>query len=638
MTKFSFHIISILLLSFVFVFNVNAQSGIDKKSKRLFKKGIDKFRDHNYLKSIDYFDKVIKRRPKFIKPYLYKASAYFELKQYKKSEEEYKKVLKIDSSYNSDINYSLALVLEKQKEYEDALKYYRVFIKESRKNAKLESKAKLKIRNLPFIISALKNPVEFEPIALDSTINSGFSEYLPTLTGDNSEMIFTRRINRQEDLYSSKFVDGKWQKATPITELNTLANESVQTISSDGKILIFTICERGRTIGSCDLFISKKEKNHWSTPHNLGARINSPYWDSQPSISSDNKTLYFSSNRPGGIGGKDIWVSHFINQKWSKPICLDTTINTKSDEQTPFIHADNATLYFSSNGHPGMGGSDLFFSKLINGKWSKAVNLGYPINTEYDEGALFVSLDGKSSYFSADRNSKKNKNLDIYYFELPVFIKPNSVTYVKGFVYDKASKIPLKASIQLSDNNTGKFIQSIEADSFFIALPAGVDYNFTVQKDGYVFYSDRFVLDTSNSVNNPIVLNIALEKIPDNTAKTESNPIVLNNLFFKTNSSELDLSKSGIELNKLLLLLRNNKELHIQINGHTDNSGSTNYNRKLSIQRAKSVYDYLISQGIGSSRLKYQGYGETKPIVPNNTPENRSKNRRVEFVIYSARG
>ncbi len=635
MIKLSFHIISILLLSFVFVFNANAQKGIDKKSKRLFKKGITKFKDQKFLKSIDYFDKVIKRQPHFIKPYLYKASAYFELKQYKKSEEEYRKVLKIDSSYNNDINYSLALVLEKQKEYKDALKYYKIFIKKSKKDAKLESKAKLKIRNIPFIISAVKNPVEFEPVALDTAINSGYSEYLPTLTGDNGEMIFTRRINRQEDLYSSKFVDGKWQKATPITELNTLANESVHTISSDGKILIFTICSRGRTIGSCDLFISKKEKNHWSKPRNLGARINSPYWDSQPSISSDNKTLYFSSNRPGGIGGKDIWVSHFVNNKWTKPVCLDTTVNTKSDEQTPFIHADNSTLYFSSNGHPGMGGSDLYYSKLINGNWSKAVNLGYPINTEYDEGALFVSLDGKSGYFSADRNSQNNNNIDIYYFEMPVFIKPKPVTYAKGLVYDKTSKIPIEASIQLSDNNTGKSIRSIEADSFFIALPAGIDYNFSVQKDGYVFYSDRFVLDTSNSVNNPIVLNIALEKIPDNTGRSESNPIVLNNIFFKTNSSELDLSKSGIELKKLLLLLENNKEIHIQINGHTDNSGTAGYNMKLSIQRAKSVYDYLISQGIDSYRLKYQGYGETKPIFPNDTPENKSKNRRVEFVIGS---
>ena len=629
---------TILFISFslTFVFSINAQQDIGKKAKKLYKKAINKFNKHEYLKALDYFDRVIKKEPGFIKPHLYKASAYYELKQYENSKQEYKKVLEIDSTYNNDIYYSLGLVSDKLKRYDEALNYYKIFLSNTKKKSKLESKAKIRIKNLPFIIKAVKNPVKFEPVALDKAINSENSEYLPSLTGDNKEMIFTRRSNRQEDLYRSKYIDGKWQDATPVEALNTRLNEGVHTLSSDGKTLIFTVCARGKTLGSCDLFISKKVNNHWSRPRNLGTTINSPYWDSQPSISSDSKTIYFSSNRPGGFGGRDIWVSHLQkNNHWSKPVCLDSTINTRADEQTPFIHADNTTLYFTSSGHPGMGGTDLYFSKLVNGKWSKATNLGYPINTEYDEGALFVSLDGKSGYFSADRNSKDNRNIDIYYFEMPEKIKPKPVTYVKGIVFNKSTNLPVRANIQLRDNNTGEFIQSIETDldSFLIALPSGIDYNFSIQKDGFAFYSDRFVLDTSNSINNPIILSIGLTKITDIKPKTKSTPIVLNNVFFDTNSSKINLSKSKTELDKLFSLLEKNKEIRIKISGHTDNTGTADYNKKLSLQRAKAVYDYLVSRGISTSRLEYAGYGETRPVTANDTPENRSKNRRVEFVI-----
>ena len=629
---------TILFISFslTFVFSINAQQNIGKKAKKLYKKAINKFNKHEYLKALDYFDRVIKKEPGFIKPHLYKASAYYELKQYENSEQEYKKVLEIDSTYNNDIYYSLGLVSGKLKRYDEALNYYKIFLSNTKKKSKLESKAKIRIKNLPFIIKAVKNPVKFEPVALDKAINSENSEYLPSLTGDNKEMIFTRRSNRQEDLYRSKYIDGKWQEATPVEALNTRLNEGVHTLSSDGKTLIFTVCARGKTLGSCDLFISKKVNNHWSRPRNLGITINSPYWDSQPSISSDSKTIYFSSNRPGGFGGRDIWVSHLQkNNHWSKPVCLDSTINTRADEQTPFIHADNTTLYFTSSGHPGMGGTDLYFSKLVNGKWSKATNLGYPINTEYDEGALFVSLDGKWGYFSADRNSKDNRNIDIYYFEMPEKIKPKPVTYVKGIVFNKSTNLPVRANIQLRDNNTGEFIQSIETDldSFLIALPSGIDYNFSIQKDGFAFYSDRFVLDTSNSINNPIILSIGLTKITDIKPKTKSTPIVLNNVFFDTNSSKINLSKSKTELDKLFSLLEKNKKIRIKISGHTDNTGTADYNKKLSLQRAKAVYDYLVSRGISTSRLEYAGYGETRPVTANDTPENRSKNRRVEFVI-----
>jgi len=609
----------------------------DKKAKKYFKKGIKNFQSNKYNKAIKNLDKAIKLQPDFVKSYLYKASIYFELKDYPKCENQYLTVLQIDSTYSNDIYYSLGIVLEKQGKLDEALHSYKRFLSKSRIKGKLEKKAKLKVKNLPFIIKALKNPVSFNPIKLDEGINSDYSEYLPALTGDKQNMIFTRRINNQEDFYFSSFNDSKWEIATPINELNTLANEGAHTLSPDGKTLIFTICDRKRTYGSCDLFISYKKSGVWSKPQNLGLTINSSYWDSQPSISADGKSLYFSSNRPNGIGGKDIWVSHKLKSNlWSKPVCLDTIINTEFNEETPFIHTDNQTLYFTSNGHPGMGGKDLFFSKKSKQKWQKAINLGYPINTENEEGALFVTLDGISGYFSSDRQSGSSKNLDIYYFEFPKQIRPKPVTYIKGIVIDAEDKKTIKAIINLYNNDTGEKIDSIisGSDSFFISLPIGIDYNLTVNKTGYAFYSDRFVLKENNSLFNPYRLSIELVKLATVETKVESPPIVLKNIIFKTNSSEINTEKSKIELTNLYNLLLNNPKIKIRINGHTDNVGELNYNLKLSENRAKAVYDYLKSKGILQNRLKYYGFGETKPIVPNNTEDGRNENRRVEFVIY----
>jgi len=629
------YIIILVLLS-TSTIGVIAQHNPNKKSLKYLRKGIGFYNKHKYIKSLKYFDKSILADTSFVKPHLYKASLFYELKQYEKSRKEYTNILKNHPNYNSNIYYSLGVLSEKQNKLKDAFSYYKLFLDKSNKKGKRVSIAKMKIRNLPFIIKAKNNPIAFDPIPMNSAINSNLSEYLPTLSGDNKEIIFTRRIHGQEDFYRSKFENGNWQKAEPIIELNTNSNEGVHTLTSDGKTLIFTLCDKRKTFGSCDLFLSRKKNNLWSEPINLGKTINSPYWDSQPSISSDGKTLFFSSNRPGGFGGKDIWVSYWKdNNKWTKPIPLDSTINTKNDEQTPFIHADNTTLYFTSNGHPGMGGTDLYYSNKENGKWTHATNLGYPINTKYDEGALFVSLDGKYGYFSVDRKTKDNKNIDIYYFELPEIIKPKPVTYVKGIVLDSKNENALNAKITLFDNNTGQEIQSLytNEDTFFIALPSGIDYNMSVKKQGYAFYSNRFVLSDSNTVFDPLKIVIKMIPFDNKNNITSYKPIVLKNIFFESNSSKLNTDKSKIELDNLYKLLSSNPRIKIEIIGHTDNVGDDDFNLKLSKQRAESIEKYLLNHKIADDRIITIGYGETQPIVPNTNSENRRKNRRVEFKI-----
>jgi len=631
----------LLLLGFTLlsgIDNLNAQNYFptNEKAKKYYKKGIKNYREGDFRKAIGYFKKTLNKESDFVPAYYQLASIFYKRKDYKKSEEYYKKSIKIDSFFNTQVYYSVAIVLEKQGELEEALKYYEEFLNKSKLDGDHEKKARLKIRNLPFRINAIKHPVSFKPESLGKNINTGNNEYLPVLTGDNMKLIFTRRVNNQEDFYMSYRENGKWQKALPVEELNTLANEGAHTLTPDGKTMIFTVCDRRRTIGSCDLMVTKKIDGEWTKPSNLGSVVNSPFWESQPSISADGKVLYFASDRPGCIGGKDIWYSVKDRAgKWTAPVCLDTMINTPADDKAPYIHPDNRTLYFTSSGHIGMGGFDLFKSKEINGKWSKPQNLGYPINTVNDEGALFVSLDGKTAYFSTDRSQEaKRKNLDIYYFNLDDNLQPDRVTYVKGVVFDKKSLEKLSAKLELFDNSTGKRIVDIKTDkdTFLLPLKMGTDYNFSVSKIGYVFYSGRFDLQESNDVAKPYNLNIALTKI-EKVSRHKTQPVVLNNIFFESNSAVLDTVKSGVELDKLVQLLVDNPQIRIRIIGHTDDTGSRTYNLKLSEDRAKAVYYYLIGKNINKNRLEYIGYGESKPVESNDSKEGRQKNRRTEFEI-----
>src|ERR1035437_8804520 len=259
----------------------------------------------------------------------------------------------------------------------------------------------------------------FKPQNLGDNINSKDPEYYPSITIDGKKIVFTRRVHGSdakgneltgnEDFYESELIDGEWSKAKPLEgNINSSQyNEGAQNISQDGKWLIFTGCLFPEGMGSCDLYISYLTKQGWSQPENLGPNVNSEFWESSPSLSPDKKDLYFSSSVPGGFGGKDIWVCHRnADGKWGPAQNLGAEINTAGDEGSPFIHADNQTLYFNSNGHQGYSEkADLFVShKQPDGTWSKPENLGYPINTIDEEGSLIVSADGKTAYYASDRS------------------------------------------------------------------------------------------------------------------------------------------------------------------------------------------------------------------------------------------
>lgn len=626
-----------------------------EKLKKSYKKGMKYSRANQNQKALKEFEKVLKKEPRFIDAQIQRAAIHYDTKNYEVAIAGFEKVLEIDSFYKKKVMYTLALAEMRIKKFDDAIIHFENYLVSQPNNEILEKKAQKHIDNCRFMKEAYANPVPYQPESLGENINTPYPEYLPSLTADGERLIYTARLYGQEDFLMSIKKDGVWQIGIPLNGINTEQNEGAQSISADGKFLVFTACNRKDGYGSCDLYYSEVRDGRWTPPANIGTPINSRAWESQPSISADGKAIYFTSNRKGGQGGRDIWVSYRQkNGKWGKPQNAGNVINSPYNDQSPFIHQDNQTLYFMSDGHPGMGGSDLFFARKKNDKeWFTPKNLGYPINTKASEGAMVLSLDGKTAYFASDikdlqegesvfENGEKGGHTDLYSFELYPEARPQPVTYVQAYVYDLETKKKLSANVDFIDLNSGETYASSVTDldgEFLVCLPKGKNYALKISKEKYLFHSENFSLLETQSLDDPFLLKIGLQPIKDkevvsNPTEPEAAapPIVLRNVLFETGSAELK-PESSFELNTLLQLLQRNPMLNIRLNGHTDNVGSPEDNMVLSTNRAKAVHDYLIEHGIVATRLSYKGYGETKPIDSNDTDWGRQNNRRTEFVM-----
>jgi len=547
----------------------------------------------------------------------------------------YRQLLEIDPQFTPNAYYGLAEALFRQGEYESAEKHFRQFLEYQDISPKRKADSELKILSCRFAQEAVQNPGPFEPQKLGPEINSEFAEYRPAITADGQTLIFTVLLTRgklrNEDFFkSTRNAQNEWQPRENLGPPVCTANDDgSHCISPDGKFLYFPSCYRKDTRGRCDIYYSKREGDQWSEPRNIGPPINTRAWESQPSISADGRSLYFVSTRQSGLGGSDIYVSHRDTAgRWSQPQNLGPTVNTPYDEWGPFIHPDHQSLYFASEGHPGLGGFDLFVSRKENNAWQKPVNLGYPINTHFNENDLSLEADGSRAYFSTDKDNEYNL-FDIYEVQVHDAIKPQKVTYVKGRVMDEQTKAPVPALIELIDLSSGNTVTQLQADkvngSFLVTLPIGKNYAYNVSHPGYLFFSENFSLAHHDEVE-PYHLNIELKRIEP------GKKVVLKNIFFETDSYQLrDASKA--ELQRLIDLLNNHPGLRIEITGHTDNQGAPDYNLQLSEQRARAVFDYLTATGIARERLTYKGFGETQPIAPNDTEAGRAKNRRTEFQV-----
>ena len=631
------------------------------KAKSNFEKGRELARMANFPDALRKLDDAIKADPRFIDAWAMKAGISNSQKDYPAAETALEAALAISESYDTDMWFSLAQTEKNQEKYSEAIEHYKKFLAAGSTSEAALKQARTNLESCRYIEKAIANPVPFDPKPLSAAINSTeFSEYLPCLTADGETLIFTRREKGDEDFMISHKSGNDWTPAVHIERINSIQNEGAQTISADGKLLVFTACNRRDGLGSCDLYFSELGPGGWSTPKNMGEPVSTKHWESQPCLSADGQTLYFTSGRPGGQGGQDIWLSKRENSGWSVPVNIGSSINTPLDEAGPFFHQDNETLYFMSNGYPGMGGFDLYYSrKDEKGNWKSPENLGYPINTQRDEGSMIVSLDGSRAMMASDRKYKdsqlksafnaKNADMltrpeaetDIYEFELYEAARPKPATYVKGKVRDAFTQTPLLAQVEITDLAKNEVVSSVQSDwngEFLLCLPGGKSYAFAVNKAKYAFYSNHFSLEKTATFGKPFLLDIPLLPLQSSSpvaAKTTApKTVVLKNVFFETASAKL-LPESVAELDKLKNLLNDNPTLRIRINGHTDNVGTDNDNLSLSANRAKSVYEYLIQKGIAASRLEYKGFGESKPVATNDTAEGRQENRRTEFELLN---
>ena len=611
---------------------------INKKAFSVYMQAMEKANGRDFKEAIDLLNQCISLEPKYADAFLSLGGVYGQLKNYKGSTENYEKAFAIDPNYTNEYKLPYSINLAGQGRFQEALNTINSLLSSEKISPATIRAAEFRKKTFQFAVDYASNhsnsSYQFTPVNLGDSINTSTSEYYPSITINDSLFVFTRRGTgiREDFVESTILPNHEYSKSKIISgSINEEPSKGAINISQDGDWLIFAGNFPSSGFGNFDLYISYQTPQGWSEPINLGSQINTEFWESSPSLSSDKNTLYFSSDRPGGYGGKDLYVSHRMpNGKWSEALNMGPSVNTTGDELAPFIHADNNTLYFTSDGLPGYGGSDLFVMRRKNAnEWNAPENLGYPINTIENDGSLFIASNGVDAFYSSDRADSRG-GLDLYRFELRPDIRPARTLYVRGTVFNKKNNKGIPATVELIDNSTGELSSKVQTDeqgNYLMTLPVGKDYVFNVNRKGYLFYSDNFLL-SQRAPDSTYEKNIPLQPIEVNAS------IVLKNIFFETNKFQLD-PKSQAELDKIIQLLNDNPTLKIEISGYTDNVGKPPDNLSLSNNRAKSVVTYLIGKNIASQRLVAKGYGETKPVADNTTEEGRAKNRRTELKVIS---
>ncbi len=624
-----------------------------KKALDYFYEGKEWTRARDYLKAAESFKKAIELEPDFGDANFALGEALWAKRKYQEAIPYFEKTKSSSrASIFGTLNSLLGDCYYYTSQYENAVECYGAFLKEPKGlKVHLESAQK----NLPkaqFAVEAIQKPVKFSPVNLGSNINSVGRDYLPFLTADDNTLLFTAHREETtggfslehkdypEDIYISENKDGKWLPAQNIgPPVNTPDYEGAASITQDGKVVFFA-GDYKNGLGNYDLYYSVRANGKWTTPVNMGPEVNSDGWDSQPFLAPDGKTLYFSSRRRGGVGEKDIWFTKWENGKWSKAQNIGTPLNTPGNEQCPFIHADGRTMYFSSDFHPGFGGDDLFVSYHDANSWGKPENMGYPLNTSANEGNIFINTKGTKGYINSDRPGGYGLD-DLYEFILDDRFRPQISTFLRGVTRDSISKIPVQSRIKLVDVQTGDTVRAMTSGrgdgKFLMSVPMNREYAAYAEAPGYIFTSKHFYL---KDLKEDIYFDIEIKLLPLPPPSKPTEPtkpaapvvVILNNIFFDLGKYELR-KESYIELTVLLSYLQQNPKMKIEIQGHTDNTGSEESNLILSQNRAESVMNYLISKGVDPQRVSAAGYGESQPLAPNDTEEGRARNRRTAFQI-----
>lgn len=640
------YILAVLFMLFSTAMNSLSQeyqlSSKNKKAIKYYNVAVNNYTGNNFGAALTNLDKSVDVDPGFLEAWMLIGDIYTDLKSYNEATLAYETALSIDSTFFPPVYYFLGNIYYEKGEYDSSVKSLRTLLRIGTLSDELRLLAEKKLEKASISNNLLSDPNNIDVINIGEPINTINDEYINYVNTDFDLLMLTKRtklpsyqstsMRYKEELYSSDHIDSLWNtpKLVDLAWRKDGHNMGTINFSTDGRTMFFTGCYWPDNYGSCDLYYSNSVGSKWLEPNNLGATINTSTWESQPIISSDSKKLFFASKRAGGKGGSDIWMSVKLkNNQWSPPINLGDSINTAQDEMAPFLHADGNTLFFASTGHPGLGGYDLFVSRLDElGRWSGAENIGFPANSRYNEINIFSSIDGSISWISSDREGGYG-NYDIYYFNNYDRIIPKEVMYVEGLVVDKETGSPLKSKVEITNLRTAEIINTTYSDSvvgnFLIVLFPGVDYAFNISKKGYLFHSENINLEDS-------IGQKSIKKRFELSPFKSGNQLVMNNIFFEFNKHRL-LPSSYIELDKLVNVMVENPEFKIEISGHTDNIGSDSYNMELSGLRAKSVGNYLMEKGVNKDRLIFTAKGSSEPMAANDTEEGRSQNRRTEILI-----
>ena len=627
--------------------------GVAQPYKKTLKQAVKMYEYKDYKGAIPLFLEVLKQDKTNIEANFKLGHCYLNTTFNHYAEKYLVLAYTYNRDYDPEIRRDVAYSKQLNHKFEEAIEFYELekTILDPKKNPELIEDVDKHIEECKNGIELMKNPVKVDIINVGNKINSIYPDYVPVITADRSVMVFTSRrpgnigemefdengneVFKYEDIYMSFLEGDKWGTPQNIGKpVNGEFHDANVSISSDGSILFIYKAEEGNG----DLFSSKLEGEKWTKPESLGKNVNSKYYEPSCSMTSDESKLYFSSDRPGGYGGLDIWVSKKEkNGKWGEAVNLGSEVNTKYDDDAPFIHPDGKTLYFSSKGHKTMGGYDIFTTIVSeDGTYSKPENIGYPINTADDDIYFVVSADKKHGYYASAREGTYGEK-DIYEISIPEE-KPkkdepkkvvNPITMLKGVITDALTGKPVEAKIFITDNTKNQIVSEMHSNAstgkYLVILPSGKNYGIAVQNPDYLFHSENFDIPSSTDYQE-VEKNVQLKKMAIGTK------IVLRNIFFDFDKATLR-PESTAELERLIKLLTDLPNLKIEISGHTDDKGSDEYNKKLSERRAETVVNYLIEKGIASSRLQFAGYGEERPIDTNETDEGRQQNRRTEFEI-----
>ena len=573
------------------------------------------------------------------------------------AEASWKQLVRRCPGYKPEILFMIGTLAIEGGSLEEAKGYLKQWLAREDREYAYDKEAEAMLAEINIKQSFFNSPVPYDPKPARN-VNTRWDEYLAALTPDGSAFYFTRRSQkrnkydgpagtlRQVEEFSmarALTASGGFPKLEEGKALeypfNAQYNEGGPSMTADNTFMAFTICERDERTGEqfCDLYYTTFTYGVWNGIRKFPEGINTDkHWESQPSISPNGDVLYFTSDRPGGFGGLDIYRAYrFSDGEWGDPENLGPAVNTRKNEKSPFIHPDSESLYFASDGHPGMGGYDLFKIKVVRGSagWEKPQNLGYPINTEKDEIGLMVTMDGQQAYFATNKINSAN-GWDIYYFDLYEAVQPEEVVLVKGqlktadFVTDDEPKVVLKNSKTSQETNlnineeNGSFsavVMKKELNDIIITLEA--------KKASFSAAPLRLMPKLENQIN-----VVELELIHDELAAGESYP--LPHILFQTASDRFD-AQSELLIAEFSEFLAATPSLSVEIQGHTDNIGDAGANLALSQRRARRVAETVKSYGIDAARITSRGYGESRPVASNDTEVGRAQNRRTVFVVKS---